>query len=134
MTLENKILNKVRLDKYLWAIRIFKTRSMASTACDNGKVSCEGRKLKASYSVKINDVFTIKISSEITRIIEVKVLVEKRESAKQAQQYFIDHSPKPTHNNEKLPSAFYEPQGKREKGSGRPSKKEGRIIRSTFNF
>ncbi len=133
MTKQNEDPQKVRIDKYLWAIRVFKTRTLAATACDNGKVSCKGLKVKASYTVKMKDTYTIKISGEVTRIVEVKALLEKRESAEKVKPYFIDHSPAPE-AKEKLPSVFYQPQGKRERGSGRPSKKEGRDLRGAFGF
>ncbi|MFL5752811.1 MAG: RNA-binding S4 domain-containing protein [Bacteroidia bacterium] len=124
-------LRKVRLDKYLWAIRVFKTRSLASAACDKGRVICNNIKLKASYSVKPGDIYHIKIDTDHTRVIEVVALSEKRESAEKMRPYFIDRSPEQV-KKEKLPSVFYEPQGKRDKGTGRPTKKDGREIRKNL--
>ena len=124
---------KVRIDKYLWAIRVFKTRSLAATACNNGRVMCNGQKIKASYTVKINDTYTIKISSELSRVIEVRALIDKRESAEKVKPYFADNSPK-VEVKDKLDSIFYEPKIRRDKGSGRPSKKEGREMRDFFDF
>lgn len=122
---------KVRLDKYLWAIRIFRTRSMAGEACDKGRVSCNGQKLKASHSVKTGETYHIRIDTDYTRIVEVVKLSDKRESAEKMKPYFIDKSPE-REKKEILPSVFYEPQGQREKGSGRPTKKDGRDIRKNF--
>lgn len=51
---------KLRLDKYLWAIRLFKTRSMAATACDSGKVKFDGSQAKASRNVSIGDEYEVK--------------------------------------------------------------------------
>jgi ribosome-associated heat shock protein Hsp15 len=123
--------SKVRLDKYLWAIRVFKTRSLAGAACDKGKVSCIDNKLKASYSVKIGDLYHIKIDTDHSRVIEVIKLADKRESAEKMKPYFTDRSPEFV-KKEKLPSVFYEPQAKRDKGTGRPTKKDGREIRKNL--
>jgi ribosome-associated heat shock protein Hsp15 len=128
MAKEKIITPKVRLDKYLWAIRIFKTRSLAVTACDKGKVKLNSNKLKASYSVKIGDEFTIEISHQYSKIIQVVQLLEKRQSASAVKDYFIDNSP-PYIPLEVLPDVFYSPPAKRARGSGRPTKKEGRDIR-----
>jgi ribosome-associated heat shock protein Hsp15 len=128
MEKENPIPQKVRLDKYLWAIRIFKTRSIAAASCDKGRVTREKIKLKAAYSVKPGDIFHIKMSGNDPKIIEVVGLIDKRLSSENVKPFFIDRSPEPPKVNE-LPSAFYESSAKRKRGTGRPSKKEGREIR-----
>lgn len=117
-------MEKVRIDKYLWAIRVFKTRSQAAEACYKGKVMCNDNAVKASYSVKKGDTYTIKINKDYSRIIEVVDLVDKRGSAELMKPFYIDHSP-PYVPVKKLPSAFYTPM-EREKGSGRPTKKNRR--------
>jgi len=119
-------LEKVRIDKYLWAIRVFKTRSLASDACYKGKVLCKDIAVKSSYSVKKGDNYIIKINKDYSRIIEVVELVEKRGSAEDMKPFYIDHSP-PYVPVKKEPSAFYTPMI-REKGSGRPTKKNRRSM------
>lgn len=119
-------MEKVRVDKYLWAIRVFKTRSMAAEACYKGKVACNGAEVKASYSVKKGDRFIIRISSDYSRIIEVVEQADKRGSAEAMKPFYIDHSP-PYVKKKTEPSAFYSPPT-REKGTGRPTKKERRNL------
>lgn len=120
---------KLRLDKYLWAIRVFKTRSLAADAVNSGKVKMNGAGLKASHAVKIGETYHVKIDSDYTRIIEVKQLLDKRHSFSFVKDFFVDHSP-PRDNKEILPSVFSFPQAKRDKGSGRPTKKDRRNLGS----
>ena len=101
-------MEKVRIDKYLWAIRVFKTRSLSADACYKGKVLCKDVAVKSSYSVKKGDTYIIKINKDYSRIIEVVELVEKRGSAETMKPFYIDHSP-PYVPIKKEPSAFYTP-------------------------
>ena len=119
-------MEKVRIDKYLWAIRVFKTRSLAADACYKGKVLCNNAPVKSSYSVKKGDTYIVKINKDYSRIIEVVDLVEKRGSAEAIKSFYIDNSP-PYVPVKKEPSAFYTPMI-REKGSGRPTKKNRRSM------
>ncbi len=119
---------KLRIDKYLWAIRIFKTRSLATEACSSGKVCSRSNSLKPSYSVKPGDIFHIYLSKEDTRIIEVVELLGKRQSVEKVKHSFIDHTP-PREKDEVLPSVFYSPATKKRQQQGRPTKKENRQMR-----
>ena len=68
---------KLRIDKYLWAIRLFKTRSQAGDACSKGKVKCNGDNVKAAKVVNLGDVYDVK--TEARRwVIKVTGLLEKR--------------------------------------------------------
>ena len=67
---------KLRLDKYLWAIRLFKTRTMAASACDTGKVKFDGLQAKASRNVSIGDEYEVKTEAKRWRI-KVTGLLEK---------------------------------------------------------
>jgi ribosome-associated heat shock protein Hsp15 len=118
---------KVRVDKYLWAIRVYKTRSLAAEACDKGKVVCNSNAVKPSYSVKPGDKFTIRIQPDYSKVIEVVALVDKRGSAEKMKPFYTDHS-LPYVPPKAEPSAFYSPKSDREKGSGRPTKKERRDL------
>lgn len=126
-------MEKVRIDKYLWAIRVFKTRSLAADNCFKGKVTCNNVQVKSSYIVKKGDTYHIKIHKEYSKIIEVVDLVDKRGSYESMKPFYIDHSPpyKPLHSE---PSAFYSPAPSREKGTGRPTKKDRRNLDGTDMF
>ncbi len=117
---------EVRADTWLWAVRMYKSRTLASEAIKGGKVKLNGQNFKPSHVVKIGETFTLSISTT-KKIIEVKDYLEKRGSFELAQKYYIDHSPKPD-KNEVLPSAFFKVNIQRDKGSGRPTKKDRRDI------
>lgn len=116
---------EVRADTYLWAIRMYKSRTLASEAIKAGKVKLNDENVKASHVVKIGERYTMTISS-VKKIIEVSGLIEKRQSFDIAKLHYIDHSP-PVEKTEVFPSVFMSTV-KREKGSGRPTKKDRRDI------
>ncbi|MGE0567751.1 MAG: RNA-binding S4 domain-containing protein [Bacteroidia bacterium] len=119
---------EVRVDTYLWAIRVFKTRSMASNAIKGGKVKLEGNVVKASKMVKPGETYSIIINKDHTRIIKVINLIDKRHSFQIAKEYFEDLTPiKP--KSERLEDMFYKVVVKSEKGSGRPTKKDRRDLK-----
>lgn len=120
---ENK--DKLRIDKYLWAIRIFKTRSVATDACKAGRVKLDGQSIKPSYVVKVGDVYHIQKDQQ-KKIIKVIELLERRLDAPSVQKYFEDLSPKD--DTPRLHSVFTVPVLKRDRGTGRPTKKERREI------
>ena len=119
---------KVRLDKFLWAIRVFKTRSLASDFCNSGKVKLKNLyPLKASHTVKSGEQYHIRIEKDYTRIIEVVKLIDKRQAYSVVKDFYLEHSP-PREKKDVLPSVFVLPQATREKGSGRPTKKQLRDL------
>lgn len=122
MSTEN---DKIRIDKYLWAIRIFKTRNLATEACKAGKVKLEQNSLKASYVVKIGDVFHIQ-KDHLKKIVKVTALLEKRVDASTAANYYEDLSP--VDDTPRHFSVFSVPVLKRDRGTGRPTKKDRREI------
>src|SRR5690349_237028 len=83
---------KLRLDKYLWAIRIFKTRTMAAAACDTGKVKQNGTSVKASKNVTIGDEYEVKTEAK-RWIIKVTGLLFNRVAYTEAIKYYIDITP-----------------------------------------
>lgn len=116
---------EVRIDKYIWAVRIFKTRSQAAEACKKGRVSINGVEAKASRTIKQGDEIKVK-RPPITHTYRVLLPLQNRVSAKLVAEYMQDLTPeeelqKLEQNN--LGGFFY-----REKGSGRPTKKDRRII------
>jgi ribosome-associated heat shock protein Hsp15 len=116
---------EIRADAYLWAIRMYKSRTLASEAIKAGKVKLDGENFKPSHVVKIGERYTMAIGHN-KKIIEVTALTGKRQSFEIAQKHYTDHSP-PPEKSEVLPSAFYV-NIKRDKGSGRPTKKDRRDL------
>ncbi len=123
-----------RLDKWLWASRIYKTRRIASDSCRSGKVIVNGEGVKPSKSVNIGDIIEVS-QPPITKRFMVKGLGIKRVSAKLAKDLVEDITP--DEEKEKLEQFRKDPVsiifGYREKGAGRPSKKERREIEKLMN-
>jgi len=117
---------EVRADTYLWAVRMYKSRTLASDAIKGGKVKLDGENFKPSHIVKIGEKYTLSIGTD-KKIIEVTALLEKRGNFELAQKHYADHSP-PKTKQEKLDSVFFTVNIKRDKGSGRPTKKDRRDI------
>ena len=117
---------KLRLDKYLWAIRIYKTRTLAADACDAGKVKWNGLSCKASKTVNIGDEYEIKTESR-KWIIKVSGLLHKRVAYSEAINHYIDLTPEEDLTLAKnIASSFHT--GKRLSKIGRPTKKERRDL------
>lgn len=117
---------KLRLDKYLWAIRLFKTRTAAATACDKGRVKIDGESVKASRVVKIDDTYEVK-TDEKRWMIKVTGLLPKRVQYSEAIKFYEDQTP--IEEKERIAfqtASFYS--GKRLSKIGRPTKKERRDI------
>ena len=116
---------KLRIDKYLWSIRIFKTRSLATEACKAGRVKLNGQNLKPSYVVKIGDVYHVQKGIE-RKVLKVLGLSERRTDAKTAVTFYEDLTPvEDTHS---FKSIFQAPILKRDRGTGRPTKRDRRDI------
>lgn len=120
-------LNAVRIDKWLWAARFFKTRSAATTACQAGKVKLNGRSVKASHVVRSGDLVAITRPAYRQELL-VTGLQEKRVSAKLATDMYEDHTPPEELERLRLrrtqDSAFFQ----RQRGSGRPTKRQRRRL------
>ena len=116
---------KTRVDKWLWATRWFKTRSLAADACTSGKIKAEGQTLKPSANVTQGMLLQI-TRNHIKHTIRVIKVIEKRVGAPEAQACFEDLTP--PEEREKFNPAFFFHFEVREKGAGRPTKKERREI------
>jgi ribosome-associated heat shock protein Hsp15 len=116
---------KVRIDKWLWAVRLFKTRSLASAACDEGKVSIDGISAKASKTLKGGEMIEVK-NKGITYQYKVKALLEQRVGAALVISYCEDLTTEEEKEKEKLRTAFVYFTGKRHTKVGRPTKKDAR--------
>ena len=117
--------DKVRLDKYLWAIRLFKTRSQASAAIDAGKVKYNEGTVKASRLVGIGDAYQVKTEAR-KWVIEVTGILDTRVQYSEAIKYYKDNTPPELIEAQK--SAFSFNSGKRMNKSGRPTKKDRRDL------
>lgn len=121
---------KLRIDKYLWAIRIFKTRSLAADACNNGKVKCKSVNVKASKTVNTGEQYEVKTEAK-KWLIEVIELLHNRVQFSEAIKYYIDLTPEEP--KEKIQTtAFVFNTGKRKSKKGRPTKKEKRNLDEFF--
>jgi ribosome-associated heat shock protein Hsp15 len=119
-------IEKLRPDKYLWSIRLFKTRTMAAAACDSGKVKFNGLQAKPSRHVAIGDEYEIKTEAKRWRI-KVTGLLEKRVAYAEAIQHYIDITPEEELERIKFQAASFHT-GKRQSKIGRPTKKERRDL------
>lgn len=115
----------MRVDKYLWCLRYFKTRSIATTACRTGKVKIKGDNVKPSREVYPGDQIKIR-KDQVDYVIEVLDVPESRLGAKLVDIYRKDITPK--ENLEKLELLKYSKDYYRKKGTGRPTKKDRREL------
>ena len=116
-------MEEVRLDKYLWSIRAYKTRSEAPTACNGGKVRLNGADVKPSKAVKVGDVIVVR-KGPVTYTYKVLALVDKRQGPKLVPQYAENLTPQEELDKLHAPvETFFL---KRDRGAGRPTKKDRR--------
>jgi ribosome-associated heat shock protein Hsp15 len=116
---------EVRIDKWLWAVRIYKTRTLAGDSCRAGKVKIDGIAVKPSRSVKTGDVLVVSIGP-LTRTLKVKALIHNRVSAKLVPDSLEDLTP--VEEYERIKFMHELNAEKRDRGTGRPTKKERRTI------
>ena len=114
----------MRVDKFLWAVRIFKTRSKATEACSAGKVIINEHDVKPSKEVKQGNIIIIRIGS-LTKTIKIKELLKNRVSAALVEKYIEDLTPQEEYNKMKSVHESFE---YRDRGIGRPAKKDRRLI------
>jgi ribosome-associated heat shock protein Hsp15 len=122
---------KMRIDKWLWAVRIFKTRSLAADACEKGKVLIDDAAVKASRMVKGGEVITIK-KEQFRLQYKILALTENRLSAKLASDYCSDCTP--NEELERLKLHVLALRSYRNHGEGRPTKKERRALDSFLDW
>ncbi len=115
----------IRIDKWLWAVRIYKTRSLASDACRSGKVKILDQAVKPSRDIKTGEIISISIAP-ITRTVKVLVPISNRVSAKLVPGFMEDLTPDEEYM--KLKRTNDHDFEFRERGTGRPTKRERREI------
>ncbi|MFC3346302.1 RNA-binding S4 domain-containing protein [Streptomyces echinoruber] len=117
----------VRIDSWIWAVRLVKTRSQGAAACRGGHVRLNGERVKPAHAVRIGDEVRLRHEGR-ERIVVVKRLIRKRVGAPVAQQCYVDNSPPPP------PREAVAPAGIRERGTGRPTKRERRELERLRGF
>ncbi|CAL9553318.1 hypothetical protein SUDANB6_04509 [Streptomyces sp. enrichment culture] len=111
----------VRIDSWIWAVRLVKTRSIGATACRGGHVRVNGERVKPAHSVRVGDEVRLRHEGR-ERVVVVKRLIRKRVGAPVAAQCYVDDSPPPP------PREAVAPAGVRDRGAGRPTKRERREL------
>jgi ribosome-associated heat shock protein Hsp15 len=114
-------MESTRVDRWLWAVRLFKTRALATEACKAGHVRVGGARVKPAATVRVGDTINVRVHDR-DRVIEVARIIEKRVGAPVAATCMVDHSPPPPPREATAPIA------RRERGAGRPSKRERRQL------
>lgn len=115
-------MDETRVDKWLWAVRLYKTRSDASDACRGGHVKLNGATAKPAASVRVGDRVEAHVHGR-DRVLEVAEVIDKRVGAARAAECVVDHSPPPPTKEEWLPPMF-----QRDPGAGRPTKRDRRAL------
>lgn len=118
-------LKEVRIDKWLWAVRLFKTRSLAADACKKGRIARNGTNLKPSHNIRVGDVVMVK-RPPVTYSFKVLALSENRMGAKLVPEFMENVTP--AEQFEILEMAKFSMNGKRDRGTGRPTKRERRQL------
>lgn len=121
---------KVRIDKWLWAVRLYKTRSKASDACQAGRVKLNEEIAKPAKTLSLGDVIQVR-KKNIRYTFKVEQLIDKRVGAPIAVTCYTDLTPEEEKAKEQMrpqSSVFYVAGAYREKGMGRPTKKERRDL------
>jgi ribosome-associated heat shock protein Hsp15 len=122
---------KLRIDKYLWAIRIFKTRTLATTACDEGKVKWNGNNVKPAKTVALSERYDIKTQAR-KWTIEVTGLAHNRMAFEEAIKNYVDLTTEEDKAlNQHLGTSFYT--GKRQSKTGRPTKLQRRDLKDLLD-
>lgn len=118
-------LQEIRIDKWLWAVRIYKTRSQAAEACKSGRILIDDQAVKPSRTVRKGQIIQVSVPPML-RTLEVKELLKNRVGAKLVSEYMTDLTPK--EEFEKLEMIRQMKTEWRDRGTGRPTKKERRDI------
>ena len=122
---------KLRIDKYLWAIRLFKTRTLAAAACDTGKVKQNGTNVKAAKNVNLGDEYEVKTEAK-KWVIKVTGLLQNRMAFTEAIKYYIDLTPEEENEKVAFQAASFHT-GKRKSKIGKPNKKLRRELDEFFD-
>ena len=122
--------DKMRVDKWLWTVRQYKTRSLATEACDKGRILVAGLEVKPSRLIGVGDIISIKRTG-LTRKLQVLQLTSGRLNAKMVEHYVADLTPK--EEIEAYKARLTRITIFRDPGTGRPTKQERRALDDFFN-
>ena len=114
-------MDETRIDRWVWAVRVYKSRSAATAACRGGHVRVNGRSAKPAAPVRVGDRVEAKVGPR-RRVLEVTKVIDTRVGAPLAAECFVDHSPPPPARS--APAAV----PTRDPGTGRPTKKDRRRL------
>lgn len=120
-TWQPRAVEETRVDRWLWAVRAAKTRSAATDACRGGHVRLNGKRAKASAPVRVGDRVEARLGARHL-VLEVTRVIDRRVGAPIAVECYLDHSPPPPPRTETAPVPV------RDKGTGRPTKKDRRRL------
>ncbi|MEV1021585.1 RNA-binding S4 domain-containing protein [Streptomyces sp. NPDC050264] len=112
----------VRVDSWIWAVRLVKTRSAGAAACKGGHVKVNGTSAKPAHALRVGDEVRLRQPGVRERLVVVKRLIRKRVGAPVAAETYIDNSPPPP------PREVIAPVGVRDRGTGRPTKRDRREL------
>lgn len=118
---DDGVIETVRVDQWLWAVRLYTTRATAAAACRGGHVAVNGRTAKPATAVKVGDHVEARTERR-ERVVEVVRVLTKRVGAQVAVECFVDHSPPPPARE------AFDPVFRRDPGAGRPTKRDRRQI------
>jgi ribosome-associated heat shock protein Hsp15 len=125
-----EVVANVRMDKWLWAVRLYKTRTVAAAACVSGKVRIGGHSVKPARSVRVGEIITA-VAGEISRTVKVINLVAQRLSAPLAAECYEDLTPRSEYEKPREPK--FQPMIVRARGAGRPTKRDRRKIEQLWD-
>ncbi len=114
-------MDSTRIDRWLWSVRAFKTRTLATEACRSGHVAVNRSVTKPSTPVRVGDTVTIRVDGR-DRVLEVVQVIDKRVGAPVAAECYVDHSPPPPSPEAAAPFLV------RDRSAGRPTKRDRRLI------
>lgn len=118
------VISEARVDKWLWCVRVFKTRSDAAEACRSGAVLVNGNDAKPGRDVRPGDEVTVRLAGGLTRTLQVVSLPRSRVAAKELPALVADLTPPEEY--ERARQAQLDMFGQRDRGAGRPTKRDRR--------
>lgn len=118
-------MDAIRIDKWLWAVRLFKTRSQAADACKGGKIKIGGNNVKPAREVKVGEEISISLVV-FMKTVRVKAILKNRVGAKLVPDYMEDLTPQSEYDKQKMHNEINIEY--RDRGEGRPTKKQRRVI------
>ena len=116
---------ELRIDKWLWCARLFKTRTLAADACKGGKVKVNEVSMKPSHDVKVGEVISVQLG-QLHKVVEVLSIPKSRVSPKDVVNIYVDRTPAEEYERIEFMHAYKAEY--RDRGAGRPTKKDRRIL------